>query len=40
MMSGGLGFMVSAVHTEEQIDQTVDAFERALASLREEGAVT
>lgn len=40
MMSGGLGFMVSAVHTEEQIDRTVDAFERALAGLREEGVVT
>ena len=39
MMSGGLGFMVSAVHTEEQVDQTVEAFERALASLREEGVV-
>ena len=40
MMSGGRGFMVSAVHTEEQIDRTVEAFEKALASLREEGVVT
>ena len=40
MMSGGLGFMVSAVHTEEQVDRTVDAFESALANLREEGVVT
>jgi glutamate-1-semialdehyde 2,1-aminomutase len=39
-MMGGIGFMVSAVHTEEQIDHTVEAFERSLASLRDEGMVT
>ena len=40
MMSGALGFMVSAVHSDDQIDRTVDAFESALASIREEAVVT
>ena len=35
-MKGGIGFQVSAVHEEEQIDRTAKAFERALAALREE----
>ena len=36
---GGQVFMVSAVHTEAQIDQTIDAFEHALRALRAEGIV-
>jgi len=38
-MMGGIGFMVSAAHREQDIDRTVEAFERALAALREEGVV-
>ena len=38
-MMGGIGFMVSAVHEEEQIDRTAEAFERALAALRDDGMV-
>jgi len=33
---GGIGFMVSAVHDEDHIDRTAEAFERALVALREE----
>ncbi len=36
---GGIGFMVSAVHNEEDIDRTGEAFERALTALREEQVV-
>ena len=36
---GGIGFMVSAVHDKQQIDQTLEAFERALVALREDGVV-
>jgi glutamate-1-semialdehyde aminotransferase len=36
---GGQVFMVSAVHTEAQIDRTIDAFEQALRDLRAEGIV-
>jgi glutamate-1-semialdehyde aminotransferase len=36
---GGQVFMVSAVHTEAQIDRTIDAFEHALRDLRAEGLV-
>ena len=35
-MMGGIGFMVSAVHEDEHIDRTVEAFERALPALRDE----
>ena len=35
-MKGGIGFQVSAMHEEEQIDRTAEAFGRALAALREE----
>jgi glutamate-1-semialdehyde 2,1-aminomutase len=35
-MMGGIGFMVSAVHCEDDIDLTAEAFERALIALREE----
>ncbi len=38
-MMGGIGFMVSAAHREQDIDRTVEAFERALGALREEGVV-
>ncbi len=33
----GVGFMVSAVHSEEHIDRTISAFGRALNKLRDEG---
>jgi len=36
-MFGGIGFLTSAAHTEHQIDFTVEAFERSVVSLREEG---
>jgi len=36
---GGQVFMVSAVHTEAQIDRTIDAFAHALRDLRAEGLV-
>ena len=35
-MMGGIGFMVSAVHEDNQIDTTAEAFERALGNLRDE----
>ena len=38
-MMGGIGFMVSSAHREEEVDRTVGAFERSLAALREEGLV-
>ena len=38
-MMGGIGFMVSAAHREEDIDRTSAAFERALAALREERVI-
>ena len=38
-MMGGIGFMVSAAHTEDQVDRTVGAFERALPALRDEQLV-
>ena len=38
-MLGGIGFIVSAVHEEQQIDRTAEAFERALVALREDGVV-
>ena len=36
---GGQVFMVSAAHTEEQIDRTIQAFEDSLRELREDGIV-
>ena len=36
---GGIGFMVSSAHREEDIDRTADSFERALVALREEALV-
>ena len=38
-MMGGIGFMVSAAHTEQEIDRTAAAFESALGALRQEGAL-
>ena len=38
-MMGGIGFMVSAAHTEDEVDRTTEAFERALAALRAEGEI-
>ncbi len=38
-MMGGIGFMVSASHREEDIDTTTGAFERSLVALRDEGYV-
>ena len=38
-LMGGMGFMVSSVHTQDDVDLTVDALERALPALREEGVV-
>ena len=36
---GGQVFMVSAAHTEEHIDRTIQAFEDSLRELREDGIV-
>ena len=38
-MMGGIGFMVSSVHTEDDVDRTADAFEGSLVALRVEGMV-
>jgi glutamate-1-semialdehyde aminotransferase len=38
-MMGGIGFMLSAVHRDEDVDRTAEAFERSLAALRDEGLV-
>ena len=38
-LMGGTGAMTSSVHTEEQLERTVEAFENALSALREEGVV-
>ena len=38
-MMGGIGFMVSATHRDEDIDRTAEAFERSLTALRDEGYV-
>ncbi len=35
-MMGGIGFMTSAAHRDEDVDRTVEAFERSLVALREE----
>jgi glutamate-1-semialdehyde 2,1-aminomutase len=36
---GGQVFMVSSAHTESQVDETVEAFEKSLRDLRNEGIV-
>ena len=38
-MMGGIGFMVSSVHTENDVGRTADAFERSLVALRLEGMI-
>ncbi len=38
-MMGGIGFMVSAVHSSEDVDRTAEAFERSLAALRGEQVI-
>ena len=38
-MMGGIGFMLSAVHREEDVDRTAEAFQRSLGALREEQIV-
>jgi len=36
---GGIGFMVSSAHRKEDIDRTIESFEKALRSLRNEALV-
>lgn len=36
-MIGGRGFLVSATHTDEDVDETVSAFERAVAAMQRDG---
>ena len=38
-MMGGIGFMLSAAHTEGDVDRTTEAFERSLVALRDDGVV-
>ena len=38
-MMGGIGFMTSAAHRDEDIDRTVEAFEKSIASLRDERVI-
>ena len=38
-MMGRSGFIVSAVHTEQHVDRTLEAFEASLGTLRAEGAL-
>ena len=37
--TSGMSLIVSAVHGQAEIDQTVDAFDQALALLKEEGSI-
>ena len=36
-MMGGRGFLVSATHTDSDVDETVHAFERAVAAMQKDG---
>ena len=36
---GPTGYILSATHTEEDINNTLDKFERAIAQVRDEGAI-
>ena len=36
---GGRNCIVSATHTEQDIDQTVAAYEQALSAMRDEGSI-
>jgi glutamate-1-semialdehyde 2,1-aminomutase len=38
-MNGGRKFVVSSVHDEDVIDETIDAFDRSLRALRDESVV-
>ena len=38
-MMGGIGFMLSAAHTENEIGRTAEAFERALTALRDDSVI-
>ena len=38
-MMGGIGFMLSAAHSEDDVDRTTEAFGQALVALREDGVV-
>lgn len=38
-MMGGIGFMVSSAHREQDIDRTVEAFENAIGALRSEAVI-
>jgi len=38
-MMGGRGFLVSATHRERDVDQSVEAFERAVSAMQNEGVV-
>ena len=38
-MMGGIGFMLSAAHTEGDVNRTTEAFERSLVALRDDGVV-
>ena len=38
-MNAGRKFVVSSVHDEDVIDETIEAFDRSLRALREEGVV-
>jgi glutamate-1-semialdehyde aminotransferase len=38
-MLGGRGFLVSATHGEREVDQAVEAFEKAVTAMQNEGVV-
>ena len=38
-MMGGIGFMVSPVHTKNHIEKTLDAFEKSITAIQEEGLI-
>ena len=38
-MNAGRKFVVSSVHDEDVIDETIEAFDRSLKALREESVV-
>ena len=38
-MMGGSHFIVSATHTNREIDQTIEAFDRSVRGMKREGIV-
>ena len=36
---GGIGFMLSSAHTENEVGRTAEAFERSLTALRNDGII-